>query len=83
MRQHSRKSLFYISCRDVAAATVVLSRALIREMDSEIAINKALKGRFLETNDALALPVTQPGKQVGFAPEVLKAAIYFIHAGVV
>ena len=49
----------------------------------EIAINKALKGRFLKTNDALALPVTQPGKQVGFAPEVLKAAIYFIHAGVV
>ena len=64
---------------DVAAATVILCRSLIEGMEWEMAVQKASEGRLPDTWDALILTSAKPGGKGGYAPEVLKAAIYFIH----
>lgn len=64
---------------DVAAAAVVLCRTLINGMDWESAVIKAAEGRILQTEEALVLSPLSPSNKDGFAPDVLKAAIYFVH----
>jgi ADP-ribosylglycohydrolase len=64
---------------DVAAAVVRLCRALIRDMPWEDALAWAATGRRPETQDALyhhhdPLRLSRGG----FAPEVLRAALYFL-----
>lgn len=61
---------------DVAAAAVVLCRALIRGTDWATALEQAQRGRDPTTQAALVVQ-SGPLQPDGFAPHVLAAAIYF------
>jgi len=65
---------------DVAAAVVVLCRLLIRGATWPAALGHAAAGRCEETAQALRDGGTGPGGRGGYAPEVLRAAVYFVGA---
>jgi len=64
---------------DVAAAVASLCRALIRGMPWPEAIAFAAGGRMPETQQALAARDTVGLSAGGYAPEVLRAAVFFLH----
>jgi ADP-ribosylglycohydrolase len=63
---------------DVAAAVVVLCRALIRGIDWSTARALASAGRMAETRSAMEVQAPDSLSQAGFAPEALRAAIHFV-----
>jgi ADP-ribosylglycohydrolase len=63
---------------DVAAAVGVLCRSLIRGTDWESALQRSAEGRQAQTGEALSSGRKGPGTSGGFAPEVLRAAVYFV-----
>jgi len=63
---------------DVAAAVTVLCRALIRGVAWESAVQRSAEGRQAQTSEALLSGQEGPGTNGGFAPEVLRAAVYFV-----
>jgi ADP-ribosylglycohydrolase len=63
---------------DVAAAVTVLCRSLIRGAAWECAVQRSAKGRQAQTSEALLSGQDGPGTSGGFAPEVLRAAMYFV-----
>jgi ADP-ribosylglycohydrolase len=63
---------------DVAAAVTVLCRSLIRGITWESAVQRAAEGRQAETSAALFSVREGPGTSGGFAPEVLRAAVYHV-----
>jgi ADP-ribosyl-[dinitrogen reductase] hydrolase len=63
---------------DVAAAVVVLCRALIRGLLWDAALSSAAAGRLDPTVQALDLANTAPLSPGGFAPQVLRAAVHFV-----
>jgi ADP-ribosylglycohydrolase len=65
---------------DVAAATVGLCRALVRETNWATALRQAATGRREQTRAALEQNQAAPRDTGGFAPEVLRAAIFFVSA---
>ena len=65
---------------DAAAATVVLCRSLIRGMDWGTALEQAAEGRGERIREALLGGSSAPLNDGGFAPEVLRAAVYFLSA---
>lgn len=65
---------------DVAAATVVLCRALLRGVSWREAVKIAAKGRMAETRAALEEPDTMVHAD-GYAPHALGAAIHFLNEG--
>jgi len=64
---------------DVAAAVASLCRALIRGLPWPEAIAFALGGRMRETQQALAARNTVGLSAGGYAPEVLRAAVFLLH----
>jgi ADP-ribosylglycohydrolase len=64
---------------DVAAAVNCLCRALIRGAPWSVAVKVAAEGRSPETRHALALQAAPKLSRNGFAPDVLGAAIHFVH----
>ncbi len=64
---------------DVAAVVVTTSRALIRGVPWEAALDQAAAGRLEETRRAVADRRTSGLSRGGFAPDVLRAAIVFVH----
>ena len=66
---------------DVAAATLVLCRNLIRGVDWGKALRKAAEGRAFQTRQALQRKSKVSLKKGGFAPDVLTAAVYFVNNG--
>jgi ADP-ribosylglycohydrolase len=63
---------------DVAAAVTVLCRSLIRGVAWESAVQRSAEGRQAQTSEALLSGQDGPGTSGGFAPEVLRAAVYFV-----
>jgi ADP-ribosylglycohydrolase len=63
---------------DVAAAVTVLCRCLIRGAAWESALRRSVEGRQAQTSEALSSGRERPGRDGGFAPEVLRAAVYFV-----
>ncbi len=63
---------------DVAAAVAVLCRSFIRGYGWEDACQKAAQGRADITKAAFQTKMDDPLRKDGFAPAVLRAAIYFI-----
>jgi len=63
---------------DVAAAVTVLCRSLIRGAEWESALQRSVEGRQAQTSEALFYGQEGPGTSGGFAPEVLRAAVYFV-----
>jgi ADP-ribosylglycohydrolase len=63
---------------DVAAAVVILSRALVRGFEWGAALGSAAHGRQRPTAEALAQSKCHPGGRGGYAPEVLQAAVFFV-----
>jgi ADP-ribosylglycohydrolase len=63
---------------DVAAATVVLCRALVRGSSWPAALEIASRGRSPQTLAALLDPTSSELSRGGFAPAVLQAAVFFI-----
>jgi ADP-ribosylglycohydrolase len=68
---------------DVAAATVVLCRSLVKGMDWPAALRQAAAERQEPTREALLGGKAVPLRSGGFAPVALRAAIFFVstHAG--
>jgi ADP-ribosyl-[dinitrogen reductase] hydrolase len=64
---------------DTAAAVVVLCRALIRGVPWAAALDMAAAGRLEETRCAIQAPDAEDLARGGFAPDVLRAAIRFVH----
>ncbi|OPY89739.1 MAG: ADP-ribosylglycohydrolase [Syntrophaceae bacterium PtaU1.Bin231] len=64
---------------DVAAAVAALCRALIRGLPWAEAIALASGGRLPETQQALAVSAEEGLSRGGHAPEVLRAAVFFLH----
>src|SRR5262245_60007223 len=63
---------------DVAAAVAALCRCLIRGAAWESALRRSAEGRQAHTSEALSSGQEGPGTSGGFAPEVLRAAVYFV-----
>jgi ADP-ribosylglycohydrolase len=63
---------------DVAAAVTVLCRCLIRGAAWESAVRRSAEGRQGQTSEALSSRQEGPGTNGGFAPEVLRAVVYFV-----
>jgi len=63
---------------DVAAAAVRLCRALLHGASSQDALDFAAAGRLSETRDALALRDFGKVNRGGYAPDVLRAAAFFV-----
>ena len=63
---------------DVAAAVTALCRALIRGAVWESAVQRSSERRKAQTSEALLSGQDGPGSNGGFAPEVLRAAVYFV-----
>ena len=63
---------------DVAAAVTVLCRSLIRGVAWESALQRSAEDRLADTSEVLLSIREGPGTSGGFAPEVLRAAIYFV-----
>jgi ADP-ribosylglycohydrolase len=63
---------------DVAAAVTVLCRSLIRGVAWESAVQRSAEERQAETSAAMFPVRDGPGTSGGFAPEVLRAAAYFV-----
>jgi ADP-ribosylglycohydrolase len=63
---------------DVAAAVTVLCRCLIRGVAWESAVQRSAEERQAETSAAMFSVRDGPGTSGGFAPEVLRAAVYFV-----
>jgi ADP-ribosylglycohydrolase len=63
---------------DVAAAVSTMCRFLIRGIAWERAVRQSAEERMAETKDALRSVRQGPGTSGGFAPEVLRAAVYFV-----
>ena len=63
---------------DVAAAVTVLCRCLIRGAAWESALRRSAEGRQAHTSEALSSGQEGAGTNGGFAPEVLRAAVYFV-----
>jgi ADP-ribosylglycohydrolase len=63
---------------DVAAAVTVLCRCLIRGAVWESAVQRSAEGRQAQTSETLLAGKEGPGTSGGFAPEVLRAAVYFV-----
>ncbi len=70
---------------DVATATVLLCRSLIKGSDWTTAVRQAATGREERTQPALKGGTGEPLHEGGFAPEVLRAALFFVstHTGFV
>jgi ADP-ribosylglycohydrolase len=64
---------------DVSAAAAGLCRALVRGGDWGEALEAAAVGHMAETQQALEAARHAPGGRGGYAPEVLQAALYFVH----
>jgi ADP-ribosylglycohydrolase len=64
---------------DVSAAVVVLCRALIRGAAWREALELAAAARQAATQAAMSLAVGPTPKSGGFAPDVLRAAIFFVN----
>jgi ADP-ribosylglycohydrolase len=64
---------------DVSAAAAGLCRALVRGRDWGAALEAAAVGHMAQTRQALEAARHSPGGRGGYAPEVLQAAIYFVH----
>lgn len=65
---------------DVAATTVVLCRFLIKGSDWTSALRQAATGREEKTRAALLGGIDEPLQKGGFAPEALRAALFFVSA---
>jgi ADP-ribosylglycohydrolase len=63
---------------DGAAAVVVLCRALLRGQAWAAALERAAAGRLDETAQALRNAHAGPRGPGGYAPEVLRPAVYFV-----
>jgi ADP-ribosylglycohydrolase len=63
---------------EVAAAVSVLCRSMIRGAAWESALQRSAEGRQAQTSAALFSGQEGPGTSGGFAPEVLRAAVYFV-----
>lgn len=63
---------------DVAAAVTMLCRCLIRGVAWESAVQRSAGERQTETSAAMFSVRDGPGTSGGFAPEVLRAAVYFV-----
>ena len=63
---------------DVAAAVTVLCRSLIRGVAWESAVRRSAEGRQAQTSEALFSGQEEPGTSGGYAPDVLRAAVYFV-----
>jgi ADP-ribosylglycohydrolase len=63
---------------EVAAAVSMLCRCLIRGAAWESAWQRSAEGRQAQTSEALFSGQEGPGASGGFAPEVLRAAVYFV-----
>jgi ADP-ribosylglycohydrolase len=63
---------------DVAAAVTVLCRSLIRGIGWESALQRSAEGKQAQTSEALFSSKDGPGNNGGFAPDVVRAALYFI-----
>jgi ADP-ribosylglycohydrolase len=63
---------------DVSAAVVMLCRALIRGAAWREALELAAASRQAATQAAMSLAVRSTPKSGGFAPDVLRAAIFFV-----
>jgi ADP-ribosylglycohydrolase len=63
---------------DVAAAVTALCRCLVRGFAWESAVQRPAEGRQAQTSEALFSGQEGPGTSGGFAPEVLRAAVYFV-----
>ena len=63
---------------DVAAAVTVLCRSLICGAAWECAVQRSAEERQAETSAATFSDRDGPGTSGGFAPEVLRAAMYFV-----
>jgi ADP-ribosyl-[dinitrogen reductase] hydrolase len=63
---------------DVAAAVAALCRSLIRGAAWESALQRSVEGRQGQTSEALFSGQEGPATGGGFAPEVLRAAVYFV-----
>ena len=64
---------------DAAAAVVVLCRALIRGVSWTDALDLAAADRLAETRRAIGDRRAESLSRAGFAPDVLRAAIFFVH----
>jgi ADP-ribosylglycohydrolase len=63
---------------DVAAAVSTMCRCLIRGIAWEHAVRQSAEARRAETRNAFRSVRQGPGTSGGFAPEVLRAAVYFV-----
>jgi ADP-ribosylglycohydrolase len=63
---------------DVASAVTMLCRSMIRGAAWESASQRSAEGRQGQTSEALFSGQEGPGTSGGFAPEVLRAAVYFV-----
>jgi ADP-ribosylglycohydrolase len=63
---------------DVAAAVAVLCRSLIRGAAWERALQRSAERRQAQISEALLSGQEGPATGGGFAPEVLRAAVYFV-----
>jgi ADP-ribosylglycohydrolase len=63
---------------DVAAAVVTLCRALVHGVDWTSALERAGDGRLIATRDALSESPEAALDRGGYAPNVLRAAVYFV-----
>ena len=64
---------------DAAAAVAFLCRALIRGLPWHAAIELASAGRLPETQQALSVGAVEGLSRGGYAPDVLRAAAFFLH----
>ena len=65
---------------DVGAAGVELCRSLIKGLDLASAIQRATTGREAITRAALLAGADEPMNNRGFAPDVLRSALFFVSA---
>lgn len=63
---------------DVAAATVTVYRLLIKGMDWQAVLGEAVRGRHEKTRAAFTNTSVSELERGGFAPDVLKAALFFV-----
>jgi ADP-ribosylglycohydrolase len=63
---------------DVAAAVSGLCRSMIRGAAWESALQRSAEGRQAQTSEGLFSAQEGPRTSGGFAPEVLRAAVYFV-----
>jgi ADP-ribosyl-[dinitrogen reductase] hydrolase len=63
---------------NVAAAVAALIWSLLRGAAWEIALQRSADGRQAQTSEALLSGQEGPATSGGFAPEVLRAAVYFV-----